>query len=330
MKLIPRLISAKRKAVDYILDTSNGDGSFGPIEEGFFFYRLPWTFTVAGETAAAASVCQWVRDNMLTADGDFDQGLRKLTDAYAYRNATFIYGSHMARQFDLSFNCMPFLLSLQDPVSGGFSNDMEASIPGDAMDVPYTVGSGLACIATGHLNEALRVYNYLRQVWSQQDDLPDKLYYNFSKSNQNIIKDFNSSDRFWNVVIAQEPLYQRWTVGGIAAAFIVRLYMAIRDPEMLDLARKYMQFSIDSTEKQFNFAPVCKSGWGSSLLYQITGDMIYKKWTMRLGEWFIDTQSPDGTWREFREGGSEGDQIHLAAEFAVHIDTIIAALSSKR
>ena len=64
MKLIPRLVSVKRKAVNYILDTSNGDGSFGPIEEGFFFYRLPWTFTVAGETAAAASVCQWVRDNM--------------------------------------------------------------------------------------------------------------------------------------------------------------------------------------------------------------------------------------------------------------------------
>ena len=99
---IARYEEVKRRGVDFILEHENPDGSFGPVENGFFFYRLPWTFLVAGETRAALGICRWVRENMLTEDGDFDRGLRKMTDAYAYRNGTFIYGAHMARQYDLS------------------------------------------------------------------------------------------------------------------------------------------------------------------------------------------------------------------------------------
>ena len=160
---IAKYESVKRKAVDYILEHANPDGSYGPVEDGFYFYRLPWTFLVAGETRAALGICRWVRENMLTDEGDFDRGLRKLTDAYAYRNATFIYGAHMARQYDLSVGCMPFLLTLQDPASGGFANDLTEDGPSDTMDVPYTVGSGLACIATGNMDAALKVYGYLGQ-----------------------------------------------------------------------------------------------------------------------------------------------------------------------
>jgi hypothetical protein len=327
---IGRYENVKRRGVDYILDHANTDGSFGPVEDGFFFYRLPWTFLVAGETRAALSICRWVRANMLTESGDFDRGLRKLTDAYAYRNATFIYGAHMARQYDLSVGCMPFLLSLQDHLSGGFANDLTADGPGDTMDLPYTVGSGLACIATGDLDSARRVYGYLDSLWAQQDELPDRLYYNMSRRTQKVVREFDHADRFWNVVVAQEPVLQRWTVGGIASAFLSRLYMSDPNPDYISLARRYMKFSMDSTDGQFDFAPACKSGWGSSLLYQITGDPEYREWTVRLGNWFADTQSSDGSWADtFPGNGSVSSHIHLVAEFVVHVDNIIAGLSSR-
>lgn len=321
----------KRKGVEYILGHSNTDGSFGPVQDGFFFYRLPWTFLVAGETRAALNICSWVRQNMLTEEGDFDKGVRKLTDAYAYRNATFIYGAHMARQYDLSVACMPFLLSLQDPSSGGFANDMTSTGPSDTMDVPYTVGSGLACIATGNLVAAKKVYYYLDNLWSQQDELPHRLYYNLSKRTQKVVREFPPEDSRHHVVIAQEPVHQRWTVGGIASAFLSRLYMADRKPAYVSLARKYMQFSMESTDAQFQFAPVCKSGWGSSLLYQITGDAAYRDWTLRMGDWFSDTQSKDGSWfNTFPGDGKVSTQIHLVAEFVAHVDNIIAGLSSRQ
>ena len=327
---IARYEEVKRKGVDYILEHENPDGSFGPVENGFFFYRLPWTFLVAGETRAALGICRWVRENMLTEEGDFDRGLRKMTDAYAYRNGTFIYGAHMARQYDLSVGCMPFLLTLRDPASGGFAKDMTPDGPSDDMDVPYTVGSGLACIATGNWDAALGVYGYLASLWEQQDELPDRLYYNMSMRTQKVIREFPPEERLWHVVVAQDAVMQRWTVGGIASAFLCRLYMSDPNPDYIGLARQYMQFSMESTEGQFAFAPVCKSGWGSSLLYQVTGDDQYRDWTVRMGDWFADTQSADGSWSDsFPYDGKASSQIHLIAEFVAHVDNIIAGLSSR-
>ena len=235
----------------------------------------------------------------------------------------------MARQYDLSYGCMPFLLSLQDPISGGFANDFTVNGPGDTMDIPYTMGAGLACIATGHLNEARKVYRYLEKIYAQQDDLPNRFYYNFSKTTQEVIREFAEEDRFWNVVVAQEPIMQRWTVGGIASAFLSRLYMSDPQPKYIELARKYMRFSMDSTDGQFEFPPVCKSGWGSSLLYQVTGDTQYRDWSIRMGNWFAETQSSDGSWgAEFPGYKGLSRQIHLTAEFVVHVDNIIGGLSS--
>ena len=91
-----------------------------------------------------------------------------------------------------------------------------------------------------------------------------------------------------------------------------------------------MRFSMESTDGQFEFAPVCKSGWGSSLLYQVTGDREYRDWTVRMGDWFADTQSADGSWADsFPYDGRASSQIHLVAEFVAHVDNIIAGLSSR-
>lgn len=326
---IAKYEAAKRKGIDYLLSMMNPDGSIGDVEDGFFFYRLPWTFSLAGETQAAVRICAWVRNHMLTPEGDFDRGRRKLTDAYAYRNSAFIIGAHMAGQYDLSYRGMPFLLSLQDPVSGGFANDMMEDGPSDTMDIPYSVGSGLACIATGQLAEARKVYGYLKAIWEQQDELPDRLYYNLSRKSQKVVREFPEEDRLFNVVVAQEPVMQRWTVGGIASAFLCRLHMADPNKDYIDLAHRYMRFSMESTEGQFQFGQVCKSGWGSSLMYQVTGEDRYRDWTHRMGDWFAYGQADDGTWRQYQRGERESVQIHLVAEFVMHVDTIISGLSSR-
>ena len=324
----------KKKAINFLLSKFNSDGTVGPvIEDGFFFYRLPWSLSIAGETQFANIVCSWILNNMMTPDGDFDNGFRKVQDAYAYRNATLIYGAHMLRRYEISHAGMPFLLSLQDPISGGFANNMNQNIPSDDMDIPYSVGCGLACIATGFLNEAKKVYNYLDLIWEQQPNFPNELYYNFSRKNQKIIKSVDKQDDFWNVVIAQQDSYQRWTVGGIAAAFLCRLYLTDPKEKYLNLAVKYMTFSMASTKSQFKYASACKSGWGSALLYSVTGEEKYLNWTEKLAQWFIEHQLEDGSWSMNKLGKNEPDsdssKIHLTAEFVVHVDTIISCLSSR-
>ncbi len=64
--------------------------------EGFYFYRAPWTFAVAGETRAAAAMCGWIRRHMLQPDRSIGGPYRVFGDAYAYRDATLVIGAHMA------------------------------------------------------------------------------------------------------------------------------------------------------------------------------------------------------------------------------------------
>ena len=326
---ILRLTETKRRGAEWLLARVRSDGSVRDSNEGFRFYRLPWSLTVSGHTQAATAVCGWIREHMLTPDGDFDRGHRKLYDAYAYRNATLVYGAHMARQFDLSSRGLNFILTMQDWRSGGFANDRDPNgTPGDVMDLPYTCGCGLACITLGRLNEARQVYAFLERVWNEQSELPDCLYYSYSRRDQAVITSYDAGNRFWHVVESQEPRPQRWTVGGLSAAFLCRLYMVDRNPDYLSLARDFQQFSIQSTPRQFEFPQVCKSGWGASLLFQVTGDEQYAAWAVKLAHWFADTQADDGSW-VFDSDPTEGRTLELTAEFVAHVDTIIGCLASR-
>ncbi len=328
-KTITALDEVRRRGAAWLSGHRNADGSLGEPAEGFHFYRAPWTFAILGETGAAAAVCDWIRREMLTAQGRIEGPYRVFDDAYAYRNATLIVGAHLAQQYDLSYGLMPDLLSWQDRVSGGFHNDRTADGGmSDRMDVPYACGPGLACLSTGRLDIARSVYRFLRRIYSAQTDLPGSFYYAWSCKKGGAITHFSDDDAFWHVVENRMDRPQRWTVGGIAAGFLCRLYLADPRPEYLALARRYQAFSMAATDAQFEYAQVCKSSWGSSLLYQLTGERVYLDWACRMGDWFIQTQKPEGCW--YWPGyETSGSRIELTLEFVMHVDTLIGGLTSR-
>jgi hypothetical protein len=84
--------------------------------------------------------------------------------------------------------------------------------------------------------------------------------------------------------------------------------------------------SLDATEGQFAYAQVCKSSWGSSLLYQITGETDYLNWSCRMGDWYIETQRPEGCWH-WEGYRTLGSRIELTLEFVMHLDTLISGLA---
>lgn len=82
-----------------------------------------------------------------------------------------------------------------------------------------------------------------------------------------------------------------------------------------------------ATPRQFEFPQVCKSSWGSSLLYQITGEEQYLDWTIRMGDWYVAGQREDGRWTFDRK--RSGELIELTLEFVMHLDTLISGLASR-
>jgi len=324
------------RATRWLLSHQNADGSLGDARAGYHFYRAPWTLALVGETEAASAVCGWFRRNMLTPDGRMDGPYRVFNDAWAYRDSALIVGAQMLGQYDLSLGLMPELLRWQDPASGGFANDrMPDGSMGDDQSIPYAAGPGFAALATGDLATARRVAGFLQRLYDAQTDLPDRFFYDWSRSRQAPTTSFDEKDRFWYVVENQADRNQRWTIGGIAAGFLCRLYLASPDPAYLDLARRYQAFSMAATPAQFKYGPVCKSGWGSSLLYEITGEAQYEAWNYRMGDWFVEHQDAAGFWPVIGQGAEQGSEtplgnlIHNALEFTMHIDTIIAGLTSR-
>lgn len=323
------LQASAQRAVSWLLSHVNADGSIGDPENGFKYYRAPWTFTLLGQPDVASGICGWVRANLLTEHADLSAPIRTANDGWAYRDGTFITGAQMLNQHDLSLSLIPALLAWQDPISGAFANDhKDDGSMSDEMDIPYACGPGLALLMTGQLDAARRVAEFLDTIYKAQPALPDRFFCFWSRSRQRPIYEDDPDFELRFVVDNQTDRMQRWTIGGIAAAFLCRLYMADPQDHYLDLARRYQAFSMAATDAQFNYPSACKSSWGAALLYQITGEDRYREWLGRFARWYINSQEPDGYWHPWVEE-TRGDVIEITLEYAMHIATMSIALSSR-
>ena len=54
MTEVAALDQAKQRAVSWLLERVDPDGSLRPAEHSIHYYRVPWSLTVAGRTAEAA------------------------------------------------------------------------------------------------------------------------------------------------------------------------------------------------------------------------------------------------------------------------------------
>ncbi len=328
VELLDACDEAVTRATGWLLQQLQPDGAMGDPADGFTYHRAPWALTLAGRHDEAHAVCGWIRRTLLTADGDLAGPARRSTDGWAYRDSSLVIGAHMLQQYDLSLGLMPSLLRWQDPVSGGLANDLTPVGPSDEMDVPYACGPGLACLITGDLPAAQRVAAFLRSVYDAQDQLPERFFAFWSRERQAPIRfgDTGFQERF--VVENASDRMQRWTVGGIAAAFLGRLHQAQPDPDLLALARAYQAFSMAATDAQFRYPSACKSSWGAAVLYEITGEDAYLDWLGRYARWYLAAQEPAGYWHPWVER-NRGQVIEITLEFVVHLVTLTGAVRGR-
>lgn len=327
-------LAARRRGLDWLLARQNPDGSLGDPAQGYKYYRAPWTFAATGETVAGHAIAGWIRRNLLVpASGDaparIDGPLRIWKDGWSYRDSALIIGAQMLHQYDLGVGLLPALLADLDPASGSTANDhLDGGTLSDDGDIPYSCGVGFAALACGDIASAGRVAGFLRRIHDAQTELPDSFYCFWSRARQAPIRRGDPDFQLRMVVDNAVDRPQRWTIGGIAAGFLCRLYLADPSPDHLELARRYMAFSMAATDAQFKYPAVCKSSWGSSLLYQVTGEQQYLDWTLRLGDWYVATQERSGFWHPLQEE-TEADRIEVTLEFVMHLDTLIGALASR-
>lgn len=323
--------AARRSGVDWLLGQMNSDGSIGDPRTGFSYYRAPWTFTVVGETAVAAAVSSWIRRNLVTPAGRIEGPYRVFDDWSTYRDATLVVGAQLAMQYDLSYGLWPGLLALRDPDSGLFATDrLPQGGMCDVIDITAGgPGCGFAALAVGDLQTARTIAGFLERLWDLQPDLPDRFHVAWSRPRGAIVTAADAEfDPSTMVVDNRLDAPQYWFWGGICAAFLGRLWMVDPEASYLELARRYQDFSMAATDAQFGYPAACKGSWGSSLLWQLTGEPRYEEHSYRMGDWYVERQEPAGWWHPLVES-SLGDVIEVTLEFVMHLDTLIGALSAR-
>jgi hypothetical protein len=328
--------SSRRRATDYLLGYLDRNGAIGPVAEGPFYYRVPWALAVSGETGAAMRVTEWIRRHMLTPDGEIcgdgspDAGMREMANTYA--ESIVAYGAQLLRRYDVSQPAIQFALRSQDPLTGGVYLDRARTGPNGPQLVYLTCQLGMSALLTGHPDAAQLAGRFLQRLWDEQPELPGRLYTLYTRGG-GIVREAPANVTMRHVVNDGREVHEYHYNGGIAAAFLGRLYMYTRDLRWLELARAYQQFSMNSTERQFETKQVCKSAWGAAVLLLITGETRYRDWLVRLGDWFVDGQEPDGNWSNtayLDPTPTVGRRIEVTAEFIVHLDSVIGALAASQ
>ncbi len=326
--------AAQRKAVGFLLAHINEDGSIGDPRRDIGYYRVPWALAVAGEAAAGRRVLEWIRHHMLTAEGELagdvspNNGWNQRNNTYA--ETCLAYGAHLLRQYEMAQQAMRYALRFQNPASGGAYLDKTRCGPDGPQLLFLTCQLGMSALMTGHTQAARVVGGWLQALWDAQPELPHRLYTIWTEAGGLATSVPPGGNRRHYINESQE-VYELHYNGGIAAACLAYLYLMTGEEQWLLLARSFQGFSMQSTPRQFETKQVCKSAWGSSLLWMITGDAVYRDWTLRMGDWFVAEQTEDGHWFNtpyLLPNPTLNDNIQITAEFVVHLDHIMSAVGA--
>lgn len=335
-ELLARVTLARRRGVDFLLEHIDSNGAVADATGGrVTWYRFPWALEVSGETAAAAAVLGWIEATGLGPDGQFhggmawDAGANSSTNTYP--ETILAYGAWLMRRFDIARKAMDFARRYHDRDTGGIFMTRERTGAGDPQLLFPTAQFGMSAVITGRLADAQATGEWFVRLWDAQPELPECLYTIWTSGG--LLTEFPEGiDRRHIIQEAQKPL-QLFYNGGISASFLTQLFMATGETRWLDYARRYQRFSMESCDEQFETKQVCKSAWGSGLLYLATQDASYLPWISRMGAWFADGQELDGGWSNTKALEAEPPLRHrleITAEFVVHLDTVIAALGAAR
>jgi hypothetical protein len=271
---------------------------------------------------------------MLTAEGEIrgsvspDRGMLRAGNTYAETNVA--YGAHLLGRYDVARPAMRFALRSQDPETGGVYMDQQRTGAEDPQLLFLTAQLGMSALLTGHFTAAEAAGHWMRRLWDAQPELPARLYTVQTRAGGLAITVPADAPPMHYVNESQEQRQYHYN-GGIAAAFLTRLYLSTADPLWLALARNYQRFSMESTEEQFATKQVCKSAWGAGLLTLATGEALYRDWTIHLGDWFVAEQQDDGSWVNtpyLSPHPTLADRIEITAEFVMHLDTVIGTLGA--
>ena len=304
---------AALKAVRYQLEYQLADGGY--IWEGYAddaYHKQAYSWGLAGYAGNAHRLLTWVRDNTLQPDGQL-----AAYNADVYKHSWFFQGAHRLMRLDLTYPVMSFLLSCQTPC-GGFPH-----FEGDQyLRSLATCCTGLSAVHFGRLDVAQRCAHWAINVLQQQPD-ESKFYFCTTRDGRLLTPDIDAAKALH--IDTTKPKQDYWEVG-LPLQLMCRLYQATGIRTYLEYAKRFFEFKLRCHEDRFTFVGSGKSSLGAALYYLCTGDKRAREGACAFAEFLVETQYPEGGWRDENEPDMLLIYIDHAAEFSIWLQEICATL----
>lgn len=301
------------KAVEYQLKYQLPDGGY--IWEGYAddaYHKQPYSWAIGGFVEPAHRLLTWVRDKTLQPDGQL-----AAYNGDCYKLSWFFQGAHRLGRFDLSYPVMSFLLSCQAPCGGlpHFAGDKY-------LRSLATCWTGVSAVYCGRLDVAQRAAEWAISVLEQQPE-EGKFYFRTTRDGRLVTPEIDPAGALH--IDVTKPKQDYWEVG-LPLQLMCRMFQATGNRKYLDYARRFFEFKLICFEDRFTYVGSGKSSLGAAQYYLLTGDRRAREAAVSFAEFLVDTQYPEGGWRDEGEPDILLIYIDHAAEFNIWLQELCALL----
>lgn len=297
-ELLPRLASARQRGISWLTDRIDDHGRPEGSAEANSWWRAPWALAIAGAPDAAAAMIGWIEREALTDEGDLRAGPfgGDGPSTSVYQLSPIAIASWLLARYDTARAGMDRLEHWTDPESGG-AWEYQDHHTNPLQDTLKTAQLGISSLITGRTDTSDGVYKWLRRVWDLQPELAEKRYYPSSRAGS-IVQEFPEQERLLRLVDFTKPK-QLYFHTGIAGAFLAGYAEQTGDTDALELGDRFLALNREGCDAQFDdrtSVQICKFGWGAAWMHNAAPESGQLPWVVRMGEWFVDRQRPDGAW----------------------------------
>ncbi len=305
------LVEAGQRAGRWLASQQTAMGNYRglgkPDENGIYsdtddvgcYYKSIYSLRVAGQDAAAARMMRHVVDRYMHENGDvYTNEETRSSGSYGpvfcqlYQNAWLGRAAAAMRWYELGRKITDFMVSLRDPQSGGFYAHVKPR--SNIIDSCATAVGALMCLQHQKPELAVESVDFLMEMFKAQKE-PGKLYTRWT-SEGGLVTDLSDSDQKNQkyCYIDQNQGKQAYWIWGWPMNVMIAVYEYTGEKKYLDGAITIWEWLAGAHDDAFGFTTAGKDGWGSAMLYRITGDNRYLEKNLSQMEFILSRQQPAG------------------------------------
>ena len=311
MKITSRMLrEAGQRAAAWLGSRQTPQGNYTglvePDENGIYsdtddvgcYYKSVYSLRVAGQDDAAARSMRHVVERYMRENGDVytDEETRS-SGSYGpvfcqmYQNSWFARAAAAMRWYGLGKEIVDFMVSLREP-DGGFHAHVKP--PSNIIDSCATAVGALACLQHQRPQMAVESVDLLLKMLNAQKD-PDKLYARWT-AESGLLTDLTGvqEKNYKYCYIDRAAGKQAYWIWAWPMNVMIAVYECTGERKYLDGAIRIWEWLASAHENAFHFTTAGKCGWGSSMLFRITGDERYLEKCLSQMDFILSRQQEEG------------------------------------